>query len=170
MFRHWRSNVAKRIWIIALDPFFSISELNRRPYSPSPSNYIESRPLRLHSRGFASHLAPKFKLRTDVSPVLPPFKVRCHDKLNHSFLKKMRPTPALFSFFSNTNLQKKTLGFIGIRTRIVGVDVKHADHLTTTTALANSFLWDGIKTLFTKAIFILWFAVSFQNMLLIGKK
>ncbi len=54
------------------------TELDRRPYSPTPSSYTESRPLRLHSRGFASHLAPKFKIRHDASPVLPPFKVK-HD-------------------------------------------------------------------------------------------
>ena len=49
------------------------------------------------------------------------------------------PTPAsfcLFSFFSNTNLAEKTVDVSGIRTRIVGVEVKYTDHLTTTTAQA----------------------------------
>ena len=49
---------------------------------------------------------------------------------------KNGPTPAsfcLFSFFSNTNFKKKTVGFRGIQTRIVGVEGKHADHLITTT-------------------------------------
>ena len=36
----------------------------------------------------------------------------------------------LFSFFSKT----KSVGFSVIRTRIVGVEDKHTDHLTTTTA------------------------------------
>ena len=40
----------------------------------------------------------------------------------------------LFSYFSNTNFTEKTVGFSGIRTRIVGVVGKHPDHLTTTTA------------------------------------
>ena len=47
------------------------------------------------------------------------------------------PTPVslcLFSSFSNTNFTEKTVGFSGIRTRIVGVEGKHADHLTTTMA------------------------------------
>ena len=45
------------------------------------------------------------------------------------------PTPAsfcLFSFFSNTNFTEKTVGFSEIRTRIVGVEGEHVDHLTTT--------------------------------------
>ena len=41
----------------------------------------------------------------------------------------------LFSLFSNTNFTDKTPGVIGIRTEIVGIEGKHADHLTTTTAL-----------------------------------
>ena len=47
------------------------------------------------------------------------------------------PTQAsfcLFLFFSNTNCTEKTVGFSRIRTRIVRVEGKHADHLTTTTA------------------------------------
>ena len=39
----------------------------------------------------------------------------------------------LFSFFSNF-LQKKSFNFSGIRTRIIGVEDEHADHLTTPTA------------------------------------
>ena len=39
----------------------------------------------------------------------------------------------LFSVFPNTNFTEKTIGFSGIRTRIVRVEGEHADHLTTTT-------------------------------------
>ena len=52
-----------------------------------------------------------------------------------------RPPFCLFSFFSNTNLQK-TEGFSGIRTWIVGVEDKHADHLTTTTAKYDNFYYN----------------------------
>ena len=38
-----------------------------------------------------------------------------------------RPLFNLFSFFSN-NLQNKTVDFSRIRTRIVGIESKHADH------------------------------------------
>ena len=47
------------------------------------------------------------------------------------------PTPAsfcLFSLFASTNSTEKTVDFSGIRTRTVGVEGEHADHLTTTTA------------------------------------
>ena len=50
---------------------------------------------------------------------------------------KNGPTPAsfcLFSFFTNTNFTDITVGFSGIWTRIVGVEGKLADHLTTTKA------------------------------------
>ena len=49
---------------------------------------------------------------------------------------KNGPTPAsfcLFSFFSNSNFTEKTLDVSGIRTRIVGVEGKYADHWTTNT-------------------------------------
>ena len=53
----------------------------------------------------------------------------------HSFLKLDNPASfCLFPFFSYTNFTEKTVGFSGIRTRIVRVEGKHADHLTTTTA------------------------------------
>ena len=45
-----------------------------------------------------------------------------------------RPHFCLFSFFSNTNFTETTVGFSGIRTRIIGVEGKHADHLATTTS------------------------------------
>ena len=51
-----------------------------------------------------------------------------------------RPLFCLFSFFSNTFFTEKTVDASGIQTRIVGVEGKHADHLTTTTALIESFL------------------------------
>ena len=57
---------------------------------------------------------------------------------NSFFLKKVaqpRPLFCSFLFFSNTILQKKTVGFSGIRTRIVGVEGQQTDHMTTTTAL-----------------------------------
>ena len=44
------------------------------------------------------------------------------------FFSKNGPTPASFSLFFK---HKKTAGFSGIRTRIVGIEGKHADHLTT---------------------------------------
>ena len=45
-----------------------------------------------------------------------------------------RPLFLYFCSFQTQILQKKTVGFSGIRTRIVGVEYEHADHLTTTTA------------------------------------
>ena len=51
------------------------------------------------------------------------------------FLKGPIPNSfCLFSFFSNTNYTEKTVDFSRIKTRIVGVEGKLADHLTTTTA------------------------------------
>ena len=47
---------------------------------------------------------------------------------------------ALFFVFSNTNCIEKTAGVSGIRTRIVGVEGEHADHLTTATAPRSDFL------------------------------
>ena len=53
------------------------------------------------------------------------------------FYKKKWANPGLFfvyfRFFKHNNTEK-TVGFSGIRTRIVGVEGEHADHLTTTTA------------------------------------
>ena len=48
--------------------------------------------------------------------------------------------PGLFLFifvFSNTNFTEKTVGISRIQTRIVRVEGEHANHLTTTTALAK---------------------------------
>ena len=45
-----------------------------------------------------------------------------------------RPLFCFFSYFQEQILQKITVGFGRIRTRIVTVEGKHADHLTTTTA------------------------------------
>ena len=50
------------------------------------------------------------------------------------FNKWANPDLFIFSFFSNTILQKK---FSVIQTGIVGVEGEHANHLTTTTALIN---------------------------------
>ena len=43
----------------------------------------------------------------------------------------------LFIFVFQTQIYKKTVGLSGIRTLIVGVEGKHADHLTTTTTTAQ---------------------------------
>ena len=40
----------------------------------------------------------------------------------------------LFTFFSHTDFTEITVGMSGIRTQLVKVDGKHADHLTNTTA------------------------------------
>ena len=45
-----------------------------------------------------------------------------------------RPLFVYFCSFQTQILQKKTLGFSRIRTRIVGVEGEHADHLVITTA------------------------------------
>ena len=46
------------------------------------------------------------------------------------------PTPAFFVYFRffHTQILQKKLYVSRIRTRIIGVEWKHADHLTTTTA------------------------------------
>ena len=51
------------------------------------------------------------------------------------FFKVGQPRP-LFVYFRSfqTQYYRKTIGFSRIRTRIVGVEGEHADHLTTTTA------------------------------------
>ena len=48
----------------------------------------------------------------------------------------------LFIYFLSINrfFSEKTVDVTGIRTRIVGVEGKHADHLTTTPAPQNLFL------------------------------
>ena len=57
-------------------------------------------------------------------------------------------TPASFCSFKTQILQKKTVGFIGIRTRIVGEEGKRADHLTTTTApMSNLYILFTILSL-----------------------
>ena len=43
-----------------------------------------------------------------------------------------RPLFVYFCSFPAQILQKKTVGFSGIQTRIIGIEGKHADHLTTT--------------------------------------
>ena len=58
-----------------------------------------------------------------------------------SYLKNGQPRPlfCLFSFLTNTNFTEKTVGVSRIRTQIVEVEGKHADHLTTTTAQPRLF-------------------------------
>ena len=51
-----------------------------------------------------------------------------------TLFKKMGHIPGLFlfnSFLFKHNFYRKTVGFSRIRTRIVGVEGEHADHLTT---------------------------------------
>ena len=50
--------------------------------------------------------------------------------------------PGLFVFFGlfTHKFDRKNAGFSGIRTRIVGVEGNHADHLTTTTTALKSVL------------------------------
>ena len=45
-----------------------------------------------------------------------------------------RPLFVYFCSYQTQIFQKKTVGFSGIQTRIVGVEGEHADHLTNTTA------------------------------------
>ena len=54
--------------------------------------------------------------------------------------KRAIPGLFLFIFFLQTIYRIKTLDFIRIRTRIVGVEDEHADHLTTTTAQEHVFI------------------------------
>ena len=54
-----------------------------------------------------------------------------------TFLKKWDNSDLflfIFVLFQTQILQKKTVCFSKIRTRIVGIEGEHADHLTTTTA------------------------------------
>ena len=44
-----------------------------------------------------------------------------------------RPLFFIFVLFKHQFYRKKTVGFSGIQTLIVGVEGEHADHLTTTT-------------------------------------
>ena len=63
-----------------------------------------------------------------------------------------RPYFCLFLFFSNTNFTEKTEDVSGIQTRIVGVEGKHADHLTTTTTKSFfSKTFSCNKTVFANA-------------------
>ena len=57
-----------------------------------------------------------------------------------SFFKWAKPGLffVFFCSFLNTNFTGKTVDVSGIRTRIVGVEGEHTDHLTTTTALRES--------------------------------
>ena len=56
--------------------------------------------------------------------------------LSIPFLKKMGQPRLLFVYFRAFQIQfyRKNVVFSGSRTQIVGVECKHADHLTTTTA------------------------------------
>ena len=55
-----------------------------------------------------------------------------------------QPRPLLLIFvLSNTNFTENTVDVSRIRTRIVGVEVVHADHLTTITAPFNHVWYDS---------------------------
>ena len=62
------------------------------------------------------------------------------------FLKKVGQSRPLFVYFRSfqTQYDRKTVGVSRIRTRNVGVEGEHADHLTTTTAQENFFERLGI--------------------------
>ena len=45
-----------------------------------------------------------------------------------------RPLLVYFRYFQTQFFTEKTVGFRGIRTRIIGIEGMHDDHLTTTTA------------------------------------
>ena len=69
----------------------------------------------------------------------------------YDYFLKNGPTPAsfcLFSFFSIINFTEKTVGFSGIRTRIVRLEGEFADHLTTTTT-AQFFFYSFTEAHFT---------------------
>ena len=53
---------------------------------------------------------------------------------SHALFLKPWASFCLFSFFSNIYFTEKTVDICGIRTRIVIVKGKHADHLTSSTA------------------------------------
>ena len=62
-----------------------------------------------------------------------------------------QPRPLfVFLFFSNTNFTEKTVDVSGIRTRIVGLEGKHADHLTTTKTQAIKLFCFAFAILRTK--------------------
>ena len=66
----------------------------------------------------------------------------------HGLFLKMdqgRPLFVFLRYFQMQNFQKKTEGFSRIRTWIFGVDGKHADHLTTTTANNMACLLDILR-------------------------
>ena len=91
------------------------------------------------------------------------------EQWRHPFIPSMfknGPTPAslLFIFvFIKHNLYRKTVGVSGIRTRIVGVEGEHADHLTTTTALIPSILHLYFHPLRTKSSLSMFYLQSFQT-------
>ena len=67
-------------------------------------------------------------------------------------LLKYGPIPAsfcLFSFLTNSNFTEKAEGVSRIRTRIVKVESKHADLLTTTRPQQGFFYFIWYSTIFT---------------------
>ena len=73
---------------------------------------------------------------------------------NHIFfLNKKWVNPGLFLFLFNKNFYRKIVYFSGIRTQIVGVEGKHADHLnyiTYTVPIDESFQYNKIVCSVTK--------------------
>ena len=65
--------------------------------------------------------------------------------------------PASFSLFSllSNHIQNKSVDFSEIRTRIVGVEGKHADHLTITTTLHGPLFWYYLALYYLQTCFSL---------------
>ena len=85
-----------------------------------------------------------FQVRNDSRVVI--YYCRAFIRLTagfEAFLKKNWANPGLFFVyfcsFSNTIFTEKIVDFSGIRTQIFVLEGEHADHLTTTTALALNF-------------------------------
>ena len=93
----------------------------------------------------------------------PSCRLTCNRKkmfINVYYFKQIGQPKPLFVYFSSFQiqiLQKKTVGFSGIRTRIDKVEGKHADHLTTTTAprLKNVLHLTFANFLFTLTLLLL---------------
>ena len=66
---------------------------------------------------------------------------------------KSRPLFRYFRFFQI--IQNKSVDFSEIRTRIVGVEGKHADHLTITTTLHGPLFWYYLALYYLQTCFSL---------------
>ena len=81
----------------------------------------------------------------------------------------------IFVFINNNFNKKKIVDFSGIRTGIVGVEGKHADHLTITTALQSSLFASKCRWTFARVPFYnslvrkVWAKCFVQHIFLITK-